>query len=647
MRLTSHKIITRLLLTLPIAALVLVFGISQNCCNDVWAHALHGRIILEKERFPNFSDYSFVTNHDVAMKTDWLPSLLFYILLQLWGYPGLVAYTTACLAMVSVFALFWMREEGVPWGVAACLLGCIMVIGRSRFMPRADLMNIVFFTIYLYFLARHRRDGTKSLLALPFLQILWIQFHYLACLGIFLILLYTLDGILQRGYARITHRDKAGIFSPRERYLSAIAALCALTSLLNEASYHKLLQPFRSLWMSQTDHKMLYGTIAEYQPIFLFAGDSAPLWMLLRFVIPGAIVLLLLVLGWRKVSLLHLAIFAGVALVTLRYRRFLGIYAVVATVVMAIYLWNFLKERNFAKSPRFALLSCICAFVVNTTLVVLVAGNWYFRSEGWTLERCSPTLPPLDKPIRAVAFLKEHRISGNIFAEYGWGGFVGYHLYPDSKIFIHSLSFWYSIQHYKNYYFIVDPEMLAKTYGVDIFLYHHEGANRLDPVRQLYNSPHWKLVYLDEISVVLARSQLIAGEKKSLEVDLAKVSVENMPGLSPYGYYWLGEFFRHLETFGNTYRPRLYDAQAEAFYREALRAGIETAPIYNCLGGIYYARGQYLESLECFVAAAKMSPNKTFIDNISMTLERLPDSERDSGICREAEILRRAYLDKP
>ena len=48
----------------------------------------------------------------------------------------------------------------------------------------------------------------------------------------------------------------------------------------------------------------------------------------------------------------------------------------------------------------------------------------------------SPRLARTPYPAGAVAFLQEHRLSGNVLGDFGWGQYLIWHLAPGSKVFI-------------------------------------------------------------------------------------------------------------------------------------------------------------------------------------------------------------------
>jgi hypothetical protein len=120
-------------------------------------------------------------------------------------------------------------------------------------------------------------------------------------------------------------------------------------------------------------------------------------------------------------------------------------------------------------------------------------------------------------PEKAVKFLKESGIRGNMFNPLDWGGYLMWYLYPDYKVFtdgrglredvvvqaskimaavkndVRGMPEWKAhLEHY-------NVSMIV-TYSVEHF------SGRLLPlIPALLNNPEWNLIYVDELSLVFAR----------------------------------------------------------------------------------------------------------------------------------------------
>jgi hypothetical protein len=120
-------------------------------------------------------------------------------------------------------------------------------------------------------------------------------------------------------------------------------------------------------------------------------------------------------------------------------------------------------------------------------------------------------------PEGAARFLKEHKLSGNMFNPYDWGGYLLWALYPEYKVFIDGrglnekaafdglkimeaypgrpgdLPEWRNLLAAYKINFIV-------TYSVNTF-----SGQLLPLIYSLLNDTEWNLVYMDNISLIFAR----------------------------------------------------------------------------------------------------------------------------------------------
>lgn len=622
------------LLLLSSVVLIFLFGISQDSCNDVWAHALYGKIIVEEGRFPNFSDYSFVKGHDVTFKSNWLQAVLFYGSLKYLGYWGLILFKLMSIALMVVFVSLWLRQENVPWIIVVLASTIFMVAAYPRFMPRADTVNMIFLAMYIYFLQRHRRRRDRVIWFLVLAQLVWIQFHYLACLGVFCIFAYASEG--RRSLEHAPQKPTNGNYRVG---LCMLAILCFGVSFINLDTYRTALQPFEILLTSSGSQRELYDTIIEFFPLITMNLTIPSMPIFLRFAIPCILFMVFLYLNRDNAILPHLVLFAAFTLATLRFRRFIGLYVVVSIPLVIIYSWQWfelkLSQRAIHDLWRKKLhgAGSICTLLVNIVMIVLVFSNLLFRWDGlWLSAR--PYLSPLFKPVRAMEFIHKHKLYGNTYAEYDFGGFVGYHLYPHSKIFVHSLSLAYSYEHF---YFVkcmlygyVNPELMAKNYNIDVFVIFYSENRAAKVVKQLFDSPEWALVYLDETSVIhVRRDRFDKTLLNKIEIDIDNFYPDIHTDTYPYGSYRVASFFMSME---------IYDT-AEMYYLKALDANVYTANICNTLGVIAANKRQYLKALEYFIRSAESEPSDLTFKNIEKTLNDIP--ETDNQMCQKA---RRLYL---
>jgi hypothetical protein len=122
-------------------------------------------------------------------------------------------------------------------------------------------------------------------------------------------------------------------------------------------------------------------------------------------------------------------------------------------------------------------------------------------------------------PEAAADFVEKNRLPGNIFNDYGYGGYLTWRLYPGKKNFIDSRSL--NLRVMKEYSMIMEAEgpkismgnealweLLLRAYKINIvFLSLFDVYERVpELVFKLSESAGWTPVYCDEASVIFIRN---------------------------------------------------------------------------------------------------------------------------------------------
>ncbi len=592
------------ILFLATACLAVSFALAQDSCNDVWAHALNGRIMWEMHRIPRFSDYSFVSSENVTASDNPVIELSLYGLHALFGYSGFLIFKGIFILGACGFVAIWLRDEKVGPAATATAVACMLVVAEDRFFPRADLANFTFAALFLWLLRRHELRGGKSAWLLPVILMVWRQCHVFALIGVFWVGLFW---ILERW--RGTRGVRA--YAPA---LGAILLACVAGVAVSEIWNPKIFKIVE--WFSSGSEFRSLVETAESAPLFSSNPDFRDPVLLWKFFLPLVIVLMLF--PWRRSgpwwSLLMATLTTAIAAAF--FRRLMAVHAIVSVPTAAIFATQWVvpemkANRVFAMRALAAL--CILA------LCILIWSGIYYQSQD-ELQVCRPVASPILKPVRGVDFILKHQIPGNVYASYNQGGYVGFRLYPFNKIYIHSLSFWYSERH------LVENSQLwsgqiglkdfACRHAISIFLLKHtenrDSAiyDRLIPLR------NWPLVYLDETTAICVR-QDVAATCGLKTLDLLRITAADTPVLSAFGHFWLGNFMMRQGL----------EEQAKGFYEMAIHDGVARPHVYNNLGVIAWRRGKSREALAYFLASLSYGGDAEARDNLHQVVSRYPDVE--------------------
>lgn len=122
-------------------------------------------------------------------------------------------------------------------------------------------------------------------------------------------------------------------------------------------------------------------------------------------------------------------------------------------------------------------------------------------------------------PVGAVAFMKQHDLHGNVLGDYDWGGYLIWHIVPQSKVFIDGrCELVYParvIADYYDFYFdLPGGESVLDRYPHDFVLLPPDS----DGFGVVAKNPNWKLIYRDPDAALFARATSQAAQPPGLPV---------------------------------------------------------------------------------------------------------------------------------
>ncbi|MFV1917440.1 MAG: hypothetical protein ACC618_03110 [Patescibacteria group bacterium] len=277
------------------------------------------------------------------------------------------------LALASVLLFVGVRAQVVSWFMLAVLVRTVM----------------------------DRTAWDKWKFATPFFFLFWANLHGGFAAGIAILFL-----VVAARSARLKKIDVKDIFI----LLFSLAA-----TLVNPYGTGV----WREIWLSTTDTAIRWR-IAEWMPS-IFMPD-------LTFVTFATISLFLVIKHRRKFTLEELSVYFLVFLQALASRRHVPLWIIVSlpTTIMAHkFFYEQVKDIKGA-IPRFK--KALNYAWVGSLIILLFASVFGLRNAVLLSEAKF-------YPQKAVAFLKKDIPGGQIFSEYGWGGYLVWKL-PEKKVFI-------------------------------------------------------------------------------------------------------------------------------------------------------------------------------------------------------------------
>lgn len=455
---------------------------------DFWWHLKAGEYIVKNGIIPRTDFFSFTNFGKEWVAHEWLSEAIFYLLYSWVGFSSMIVI----FAIIATLA-FWIafkRFEGHPFiGGFAVLLGVWTVLPTIGVRPR--VFTFLLTSIYLAILAHYARKGDgRAIWWLVPLMALWVNLHGGFLIGLVLIGL-TIIGIVLDGLAI---GESLSISWPRVQALSFVLLGCLVAVLLNPTGPRIYTFPFE-IFFSPVQQRHVVDWLS---PNF-HDSDAVPLAALILITVAA------LALSPKRARPSDLLLFLATLYATLKSGRHLAIFALVAVPILAEYLQNWVAStswgRPFSKPTGTTATKrglALYALLLSMSMIPFVP-------KLKTVLYDPPTQEMLGVPVKAVQYIKDRQIPGNVFNEPNiWGGYLIWELpsnpvYIDGRIDMYGDEF---VQEYLNVVKgIIDWRASFEHYDVRVALVKPKTLL----ARELQDAPDWEKVYEDEMAVAFMR----------------------------------------------------------------------------------------------------------------------------------------------
>lgn len=492
-----------ILIILGIIVFFCVFSISFyaiRTSNDEFWHLKTGQYIVEHGyHLPQKDIFTYTAADMDWVNHEWLSQVIFYHVYALSGFKGFVLLKSLIImgAFLGVLLVCYQRTKDWYLSLFAVLIGALA--SRHTLYPRPYIFSYLLVPIYLYFLYQIRETGIKKwhYVIFPLLMVFWANLHGGAILGLILIGFFLGEEIIQYGWKRWLHKDKA-IKVETVKALLVIFGLTLLASFVNPYGW----KIFELTSKVMTD-KRLVQSIGELQP---------PDFRFTTYYLSMLVITALAILPTLKklrIADAFLLLFFGQQ--SLSHVRHLPLFGLTAASIMAIHLkttWNqwisplpFKKDFSAGKMGK----------VLLTMGIFWLSYSILFSNHQLLLNRemlAGPGFRVNDYPVKAANFILQHDFKGNLFNEINSAGYLMFKLNPTHKVFTDNRFDLFGSQFLPDFYEISEAGTQWQTtldkYQVNfILINYHESAKLFEA---LSLSPKWVRVYQDENYIIYLRN---------------------------------------------------------------------------------------------------------------------------------------------
>jgi hypothetical protein len=467
-----------------LAAVLLMGWFSPEIYDtDFWWHLKTGQYVVEKHALPVPDPFAHTTGmrgpayageeitRHFNLTHEWLAQTVLYLVYRAAGFPGIVLYRAALLALFCGLAgLIAYRRCGGFYRSLLAALAAAWVTGVFA-LDRPYLITFVLLAASIAIL-----EYRRWIWVLPVLFLVWANAHGGFFLGWVVLAAYAAEALL----LRIRKRPAAG-----DRALWVICAVSFLVSGINPNGFRipQILGYYRSSFLT--------SRLLEWTPPRLWALSG---FTVLLFGAAAA-----LIWARRKARLVDWLLFAAFAVAAVAAQRNIFLVALWAPVLIAAYLpWKRPVPRFAAAALAVAMASGIAAGVARGRFFQLHVAEWKF-------------------PAGAADFLIAHGVTAPIFNTYEYGGYLIWRLWPQERVFIDGRALSESV--FMDYMRILynhdesggrSAQQLLDDYGIQTlvmngFEYGGGLVYLLAPALADPSQTDWKLVYTDPQSMVFMR----------------------------------------------------------------------------------------------------------------------------------------------
>lgn len=480
--------------SVEVLVFVVVFGLSLyvmpqliNSDGDLGRHITIGNVMIDQRAVVRADIFSHTMPGEELVLHSWLSDLIFALIYRATGLNG-IAWMTA-LVLASTYALFTAGLRYFRVSTPVCLLaGLGAAFGSAlHWHTRPHILTTLIFTFFVLTLATYyKTEKWKALIPLPFIMIVWANLHGAVISGLVLVALFALGLLLEK------RTIPAGT-------VLGLLVILILSSWINPFGPKMLTHSFGYL---QLDY--LVDVTQEYQsPDFHFSST----WPFLLIML-----LTLVVAGYRtqRVGWVPLVLLSFWTASALYSARNVPLYVQIAALFLAYEGDRLITERWPGVAAYFSRADRAGRRAGGWIYAVLFAGLLIFvQANGATIDRAGlgNRFDPDYFPVRAVDFLKASGLpEGNMYNEFGWGGYLLYRLWPEKRVFIDGQTDFYGEDltrtHLQTRNAEGDWQTVLDEYGVTWVILPPQAT-----LGKLLNlTPGWDRIFSDEVASVWVRN---------------------------------------------------------------------------------------------------------------------------------------------
>jgi hypothetical protein len=507
-RLPSPSLVDILFLCLALAVPLGRAEVLLNSDGDLGRHLRVGEYILANG-WLRTDVFSFTKFGQPFVGYEWLSEVLFALVYRIGGLPLVAVACGLLIAGTYALVVALLLRRGVD-PLLAYLTGFVAaILGSLHWLARPHLFTLLGVLIVMGLLEPREPGGRRPLWFFVALFALWANLHGGFLFGLVLIALYLL-GSLAEALVADTERER---WLRTARYYGMALGLAAVGTLINPYGPRLLwhiIAWFRNSYVIDHTHEYL-------SPNFHLLSGKLTLGVLL-------LLFTALALSRRRPPFPRLLVILATIAAALIYQRNIPLLALTALPVLALHLdpewralpdWRgirgtFQRESPGRKTGAWSVAVTVVLLLLSVSAspfarMQVIPGDWH----------------PGIFPVEATAKARRAGLTGRIYNEFFWGGYL-LKEWPEQRVFIDGQTDFYGDdlmrQHARIH--VLDPgwRELLRRWEIDLVLM--PSRERLP--HELARDPSWRIWHCDSTAVILRRDSAPAprADADSAEAEL-------------------------------------------------------------------------------------------------------------------------------
>jgi len=455
---------------------------------DTGRHIVVGKIIVMEGYIPKADIFSQTKSGLPLTTTEWLSEAAYAAAYLAMGLNGVVLLAALLIAIPFTLVFREMYAASRSTLPSFGLVFLVILATLFHWLARPHLFSWLLFAVWVSRMDQLARGGTKNVWQFPLLMLLWANLHGGFVLG------FLVWGAYFAGWC-VDRFDKESASSEILKHLLFAGGTSLLATLLNPAGF--------DLWRNVFGHvgdRGLMSLQIDWQSPNFHNPNTWPFLLLI------ALLIFAIFRRDQPVSMGRSFLVAGMTLLGLYSVRNIPFAVVACAPMIGASARSFDRFGGLQKLEK--KLQAAQSGLRGATwslLAVVVTASLLISGQSLDAAKRGNTFAPSLFPVRALDWLSAHPQPGHVFNEFTWGGYILFRLWPEQKVFIDGQTDFYGAALVKDYLTMLnardDWEGLLEKYQIDWALLPGE----VPLARSLKANPQWRILYEDDISVILKK----------------------------------------------------------------------------------------------------------------------------------------------